>query len=244
MDYSQNPDSRDFFGRAQAGAQRGAFDGRMLSVMIARCTNNEDPAKLNRIKVILPWQDEEGEPEQETDWLNQMTLFAGPTDPQRGIEAWGLDVPLPEVHQDVGVFFNCGNPHQGFWFMVPRYSERARSVPRVEKDSKKQFSFRMKLPNGFEFAIETEGSVLALVYGHLRVKAQGNLFASAIGKVQTIGTRILMGATSMIKRISPQMRESHYPTAEDPEYQADLIDAMRSVPGSEDPGIRRPEDLS
>src|ERR1043165_6100976 len=98
MDYTHNPAVNDFIARLSHSVQRGALDRRMgCNFFIGYCTNNNDPEKLNRIIVRLQFQNQEGKADMETDWLQQLTLFAGPTDPQRGIEAWGLDVPLPEV---------------------------------------------------------------------------------------------------------------------------------------------------
>jgi hypothetical protein len=246
MDYAHQPSSSDFIGRHLKSVQQHAFQGRLAcNCFIARCTANDDPLKLNRIRVNLQFQNDVGKAEMQTGWLKQITLFAGPTDSHRGIEAWGLDYPLPEVHQDVFVFFNGGDIHDGYWFGVPRYSEGDRSVPRIEKDQKKQFSFRMKLPNGFEFAIETGGSTLLLAMGHLRVKAAGNLFVSSCGKLKQIATRILIGGQSVIKQIAPVLvRQQYRKASEDPELRADVIDAYTLFPGKEDPGIRKPTGLS
>lgn len=246
MDYSHGSGTSDFVARFLNSVQRGPFDGRLAcNCFIARCTDNDDPLKLNRIRVNLQFQDEEGKAEMQTDWLKQITIWAGPTDPERGIEAWGLDYPLPEVHQDVFVFFNGGDIHDGYYWGVPRYSEGDRSVPRVEKDTKKQFSFRMKMPNGFEFAIETGGSALLMVAGHLRVKALGSLFVSACGKLQTISSYLVSTAMSTIKKVAPTIVENHYRRPiDDPELRDDAIDAFTVFQGKEDPGIRKPTDLS
>lgn len=246
MDYSHAPETHDFIARHVKAVQHSALDGQLLGgLFIGQVTDIEDPKKLNRIKVKLHFQDEEGMAEMQTDWLKQITLFAGPTDTRRGIEAWGLDYPLPEVHQDVVVFFNGGDPYDGFWWGVPRYREDERSVPRIEKDKKKQFSFRMKLPNGFEFCIETGGSVGLTIFGHCVAWVKGHLDFGARGRIHMLGTRIVQGALSVLKKVSPQMPESHYIRAsDDPELREQFIDLMDGTPGQEDPGIRKPEPMS
>ncbi len=210
---------------------------------MGRVTRIDDPLRLNRIKVKLWWQKELNE--YESDWLQQGTLFAGPVDKQRGIDAWGLDYPLPEINSDVFVFFMEGNPYDGYYFGVPRFGLNERASPRIEKDKKIQFSLRIKLPNGYEFAVGTEGDALHLVNGHYRSKVQGNWHQSARGKLKQTTVRLVQGALSIIKKVSPTIQEVHYIRPDDdPELRDDLIDMMDGVPGREDPGIRKPEDLS
>lgn len=48
-------------------------DGRIMSIVPGTVTNNKDPEKMGRIKVRLPWHDED----QESDWAWMVTLMAG-----------------------------------------------------------------------------------------------------------------------------------------------------------------------
>jgi hypothetical protein len=216
----------------------------MFGLYVGHVTDIEDPLKLNRIKVRLQYFEEMGV-EWESDWIKQGTMFAGPTDPNRGIEAWGLDYPLPEVHADVFIQFHAGDPHDGYSWGVPRYHEGDRSVPRVEKDANKEFSLRVKLPNGFEFAVETGGSVGFQVFGHFTSWIKGNWDAGARGTLNLLATRGVLAALSVFKKIAPQKPEQEYIRADDdPELRDKFVDLMSGTPGKKDPGIRKPEDLT
>jgi hypothetical protein len=244
MDYTHNPRRNDLIGQMLDTVRKPSVDGRLYGLYLGHVTSLEDPLKLNRIKVRLQCFEDIGI-EWESDWVKQGTLFAGPTDPQRGIEAWGLDYPMPEVHSDVFVFFNGGDITDPYWFGVPRYRAGDRSVPRIEKDPQNEFSLRVKLPNGFEFAIETGGSVVMQVFGHFTSWVKGNWDAGARGTFNVLATRLVQGALSMIKKVSPQMAEIHYIRQdEDPELRDKFVDLMSGTPGKKDPGIRKPEDLT
>ena len=71
--------------------------GRFPGVAVAIVTNNKDPDDLGRVKVKLPWIDEQVE----SDWTRVVTPMAGP--------GRGLYV-LPEVDDEVLVAFEHGRP--------------------------------------------------------------------------------------------------------------------------------------
>jgi phage baseplate assembly protein V len=72
-------------------------DGRFAGVAMAIVTNNKDPDNLGRVKVKLPWLDEQAE----SDWTRVVTAMAGAG---RGLY-W-----LPEVNDEVLVAFEHGRP--------------------------------------------------------------------------------------------------------------------------------------
>jgi phage baseplate assembly protein V len=72
-------------------------DGRFAGVAMAIVTNNQDPDNLGRVKVKLPWLDEQAE----SDWTRVVTAMAGAG---RGLY-W-----LPEVNDEVLVAFEHGRP--------------------------------------------------------------------------------------------------------------------------------------
>jgi phage baseplate assembly protein V len=72
-------------------------DGRFTGVAMAIVTNNKDPDGLGRVKVKLPWLDDQVE----SDWARVVTAMAGAG---RGLY-W-----LPEVDDEVLVAFEHGRP--------------------------------------------------------------------------------------------------------------------------------------
>jgi phage baseplate assembly protein V len=72
-------------------------DGRFNGVAVAIVTNNKDPDGLGRVKVKLPWLDDQVE----SDWARVVTAMAGAG---RGLY-W-----LPEVDDEVLVAFEHGRP--------------------------------------------------------------------------------------------------------------------------------------
>lgn len=243
MDYTDAHDRNDVLGRVHNSAQKNAFDGRYPSFGVMLVTNIDDPKKLNRIKGRLQWMNEEGK-EFETGWVKQGALHVGETDVQRGV-IFGLDMPMPEVHSSVFVFFNGGNPHDGYYWGAPRHRESDREVPRIEKDPKREFCMRWRFANGTEFGIGTEGDAYAIINGHCRVKVQGNLHVSARGVMSFISVKILQAARSVFKRIAGTLSDVQYvQVANDPEVRDMFIDAFDGVPGKADPGIRKPVDLN
>ena len=72
-------------------------ESRFYGVAFAVVTNNKDPDGLGRVKVKLPWMDDQAE----TDWARVVTPMAGAA---RGFYF------LPEVDDEVLVAFEHGNP--------------------------------------------------------------------------------------------------------------------------------------
>ena len=72
-------------------------DGRFTGVAMAIVTNNKDPDGLGRVKVKLPWLDDQVQ----SDWARVVTAMAGAG---RGLY-W-----LPEVDDEVLVAFEHGRP--------------------------------------------------------------------------------------------------------------------------------------
>ena len=75
--------------------------GRVYGVAVGIVTNNQDPDKLGRVKVQLPWLVEQDE----SDWAPVATLMAGK---ERG------SFFLPEVDDEVLVGFAHGDPRYPF----------------------------------------------------------------------------------------------------------------------------------
>jgi uncharacterized protein involved in type VI secretion and phage assembly len=76
-------------------------DIRFYGVVIALVTNNNDPDDLGRVKLRLPWLDDESE----SDWARVMTPMAGAG---RGFYF------LPEVDDEVLVAFEHGSPESPY----------------------------------------------------------------------------------------------------------------------------------
>jgi phage baseplate assembly protein V len=79
------------------GAAPDSTDGHFTGVAMAIVTNNKDPDGLGRVKVKLPWLDDQVE----SDWTRVVTAMAGK---ERGLYC------LPEVDDEVLVAFEHGRP--------------------------------------------------------------------------------------------------------------------------------------
>ncbi|NJM41973.1 MAG: phage tail protein [Anaerolineae bacterium] len=88
----------DIFSQLMAPSQA---ESRFYGVALGVVTNNKDPDKLGRVKVKLPWMDDQAE----SNWARIVSPMAGK---ERGFYF------LPEVDDEVLVAFEHGNPEYPF----------------------------------------------------------------------------------------------------------------------------------
>lgn len=219
------------------------MDGSLFGIYLGRVTNIDDPLKHNRIKVRFQFQFDDEAAEMESDWLGEFTLWAGPTNMKRG-RVFGFDKPLPEVGSLVGLFFNGGDIHDGWWFGQPRYLQDDTGAPRVEKDRHKDWSLRASLQNGFEFGVDTDGNTYMVVPGNLRVKVQVDTFLSSRGKFTILSSVQRLLALGVLRLLGVTIDQSHYPRPDEKEDIREMtIDALKGPPGRKDPKIGKIKEI-
>ena len=216
---------------------------RLHGVYYARVTNIDDPLKQGRIRVRFHWLEEPGSPKMESDWMVRCVEFMGPTDLRRN-RKFGIDWPLPEVGSLVVIAFNGGDRHDGVFFGQPQYIESGLGAPPLDKDPKKDWSFRMDLQNGYSLGIDTEGNKEETIPGNHRLKVLGSAFHSARGVMTTTAVKLRHVALSVLRTVAVTHDQTNYPRPDEAgELREMNIDAMSGVPGYQDPGIDPGADL-
>jgi hypothetical protein len=234
---------RSILRRNKDSVQRDSGDGVMYGIVMGRVTDIKDPLKHNRIKARFQFQFDDETVEQESDWLGEFTLWAGPTNMNRG-RVFGFDKPLPEVGSLVGIFFNGGDIHDGWWFGQPRYGQDDTGAPRVEKDKHTDWSLRASLQNGFEFGVDTDGNTYLVVPGNLRVKVQVDTFLSSRGKFSIIAATTRLLALGVLRLLGVTIDKTPYPRPDEKqELDEMMLDTMKGPPGRKDPKIGKIKEL-
>jgi hypothetical protein len=243
MNYRDNVRPDGIIRRGLHSAQQEHFDGRFIGMMIGRVTDINDPDRQRRIKVRLQFQQEEKTAEMQTGWLWRFTMFSGPTNMGRG-RVFGDDWPMPEVGSLVGVFFNGGNVHDGYWFGQPWYLEGNTGAPELEKDKHPDWSFRIALQNGWEFGIDTEGNEYKVTPGNYRHKIQCAAHISARGPMTMLSTKLRHVSLSVLRLLGVTIDQQNAPHPDEHgELREMQIDAMSGPPGRKDPGIGKITDI-
>jgi hypothetical protein len=220
------------------------FDGRLPGHIWAHVTDIDDPEGQGRIKCTWYFQQEEGVAEMETDWITRIVPWNGPTKMSRG-RIFGFNPPHPEVGSRVVLACMSGDPHDLILVGQPEYLQDDTGAPPSEKDDHIDWAFRMRLQNGWEWGIDSEGNEYKTTPGNYRHKVGGSSFQSARGiwSVWGVATRIV--AAAMNRLIGAKVETSNYLTPEEEvEVRKMSIDAMDFPPGYKDPGIGKIADLN
>jgi hypothetical protein len=243
MSHRDTAGKRSILRRNRDNVQKESQDGMLFGIYMGRCTDNKDPLKHNRIKVRFQFQFDDQTVEQESDWLGEFTLWAGPTNMKRG-RVFGFDKPLPEVGSLVGIFFNGGDIHDGWWFGQPRYLQDDTGAPRLEKDQYIDWNIRASLQNGFEAGVDTDGNTYVVVPGNLRVKVQCDTFLSSRGKFSILAATSRFLALGVLRLLGVTIDKTPYPRPdEQQELDEMMLDTMIGPPGRKDPKIGKIKDL-
>jgi hypothetical protein len=243
MDFNKAPGKRNFYQRRHGVVQKESLDGRLFGIYMGRVTDIDDPLKHNRIKATFQFQFDVESAQMESDWLGEICLWAGPTNMERG-RVFGFDKPLPEVGSLVGIFFNGGDIHDGWWFGQPRYGQDDTGAPRVEKDKHRDWSLRASLQNGFEFGVDTDGNTYMVVPGNLRVKVQVDTFLSSRGKFSIAALTSRYIALGVLRLLGVTIDKTPYPRSDEAQELREMtIDALKGPPGRKDPKIGKIKEL-
>lgn len=240
--YSHSSNGNSLFEDVAGSAQSEAFDGRMLDLYFARVTNNKDPERQGRIKVQLPWQEEDGR-RQESGWITRIVTDAGPTRMARN-RIFGDDPPLPEVNSVVLVGFEAGNPAVGVNLGQPRFLEGAYGAPDLEKDKYRDWSHRREYQSGTRWCIDSEGNVEITVVGGLRLKVQGPIEVTSGTSTTILSPDTIVAALAVLQLIGVTTDKVSYPRPEQAARLRELaIDSQKFEPGFEDVKIQKVPDL-
>lgn len=225
--------------RAVAGHETA---GRMPSFIWAKVVENVDPEKQGRIKCQFYWQQEDDAAPMETDWITRLVPYNGPTKMARG-RKFGINHPFPEIGSRVVLACMGGDVHDLIFMGQPEYLEDETGAPPTDKDDHIDWSFRMVLPNGWEWGVDTEGNEYKVTPGNYRHKILGGGFISARGVLTVFGTMFRAFALGMNRLIGAKVETSNYKTPEEAAMIRDMaIDALSAPPGRPDPGIGDIED--
>lgn len=223
--------------RAARSIPSAQFDGRLPSFIWARVTDIKDPEKQGRIKCRCFWQVEDKQEEWETDWITRVTPFVGPTKMKRE-RRFGVNWPHPEVGSLAILACMGGDPHDLIFLGQPEYIRDEYGAPPSDKDDHTDWSFRLRLQNGWEWGVDTEGNEYKITPGNYRHKVLASLFISARGIATVFGAATRIIALAMNRLIGAKVETANYKTPEEAaEVRTMAIDAMDAPQGKKDPGI-------
>jgi hypothetical protein len=218
------------------------LDGRLPANIWARVTDIKDPEKLGRLKCKFYWQEEEGVAEMETGWITRNLAWAGPTRMSRG-RRFGSNVPHPEVGSLAILRCMNGDIHDLVYDGQPEYMEGDLGAPPSDKDDHTDWCFRISLPNGYEFAVDTEGNKWENIPGNWRVKVGGSIHISARGIITFFAPMFRAFTIGILRLLGAKVETHNWPSPEEAAQLREMtIDAMKMPPGREDPGIGKVED--
>lgn len=247
--YGLNP-SASIVNKWEQAAEKEQERGRIPPVFWGRVTNIADPEEQRRICIQPYWgEDKEmgGGEVQETDWIHQVTDFAGPTANKR-VRRFGWDKPQPEVGSLVICVAPLGDPHHLFYIGQPNYAENELAAPGQFKGNPMtdlDWSCNFALPSGYEWGVDVEGNVYEHIPGHHHIKIDGNCTIEVSGLFKLVCGAILLVCLGVLRQVCAKLDLAQYLRGDNaPEIQEVLIETMR--PGGrvyKDPRIGKVDDI-
>lgn len=221
------------------------LDGRLPAFIWARVTDIKDPEDQGRIKCRCYWQVDPEQPalEWETDWITRVMPFVGPTKMKR-VRRFGVNWPHPEVGSMAILACMGGDPHDLVFLGQPEYLRDELGAPPSPKDDHTDWSFYIRLQNGWEWGVDSEGNEHKITPGNYRHKVLASAFVSARGIYTVFGAATRLVSLAMNRLIGAKVETANYKTAEEfLEVREMAIDAMTAPAGQKDPGIGKVPDI-